>query len=443
MVAERKHLSICVLGMGYVGCVTAACLAEEGHRVIGVDVSEVKLNALMDGESPVDEPGLRELIRAGVQAGRLRATADVAAAIQNSDLSLICVGTPSTNAGGLDLSQVERVCEQVGAALAHRAPGHVVVIRSTMLPGSMAKLVRPTLEKHSGKKEGEHFHTAFNPEFLREGTSIKDYRNPPVIVVGTESLPAADVMRRLYRHLQAPFIVVPPAVAEMVKYTANAWHALKITFANEIGEICRAVSVDSHAVMDIFLQDHQLNLSPAYLRPGFAFGGSCLPKDLRALTYFARHHDLTLPVLEHINASNQTLIERVFERIVASGARRVGLYGLSFKPNTDDLRESPLVTLVERLIGKGIEVRIFDENIQVTKLTGANKAYIERHLPHLVQYLVSGFNELEAFAELVVIGHKSPQVVSWARQRNPRIKTLDLARLDELLGSASYEGVSW
>lgn len=432
---------MCVLGMGYVGCVTAACLAENGHTVVGVDLSAVKLETLRQGRSPVDEPGLEMVIRAGVQSGRLRVTHDVSAAVHNSELSLVCVGTPSTDAGGLDLSQVLRVCEQVGRALSERAPGHVVVVRSTMLPGSMASVVSPALEKYSARKAGEHFHTVFNPEFLREGTSLKDYQNPPIIVIGTESETAAELMRQLYGHLQAPFIVTSTGVAEMVKYTSNAWHAVKITFANEIGEICRAAQVDSHAVMDIFMQDCQLNISRAYLRPGFAFGGSCLPKDLRALTYFARHHDLSLPMLEHVNASNQVLIERVFQRILTSGVRRVGLYGLSFKPKTDDLRESPFVNLAEHLIGKGIKIRIFDESIQPEKLTGTNKAYIEKHLPHLVQYLVKSIEEFDGFTELVVVGHKSRQVGAWLSNRDRRIKILDLVGLDRDSGSDNYEGM--
>lgn len=440
---QERRFRIAVLGMGYVGCVTAACLAREGHEVIGVDVSQVKLDALMSGKAPVDEPGLDELIGEAVREGRLSASQNVADAIGKSDISLICVGTPSEPSGRIDLSFVKRVCEQIGAALSARPAGHVVVVRSTMLPGCMAEVVHPILEQTSGQKVGGHFHTVFNPEFLREGTAIKDYQNPPVVVVGTDSQRGSDIMRRLYGHLKAPLIVTQPQVAELVKYTANAWHALKIAFANEIGTVCRAAGVDSHAVMEIFLQDQQLNISPAYLRPGFAFGGSCLPKDLRALTYYAKHQDLSLPVLESVNLSNQHLIEEVLGRVLASGVKRVGLYGLSFKPRTDDLRESPFVTLVERLIGKGIELRIMDENIQMQKLTGANKAYVDKHLPHLVRYLVNDFKELEDFGELLIIGHRTPAIAEWARQKNGKGSVLDLARIPELLGSEKYEGVSW
>lgn len=432
-----------MFGMGYVGCVSGACLAEDGHQVIGVDVSDVKLEALQRGEAPIKEPGLQEIIRDAVAQGRLRATKDVAAAVNDSDLSLVCVGTPSEDSGRIDLTFVERVCEQIGEALGRRAPGHTVAIRSTMLPGSMAALVRPTLEKASGCKEGEHFHTAFNPEFLRESTAIRDYRNPPVIVIGAQHPVASDLLRRVYAKLDVEIVVTSTAVAELVKYTANAWHALKISFANEIGAVCRQVGVDSHDVMDIFARDTQLNISKAYLKPGFAFGGSCLPKDLRALTYFARHHDIRLPVIDKINVSNQTLIESVCARILATGARRVGIYGLSFKPNTDDLRESPFVALAEWLIGKGVEVRIFDDNIQVNRLTGANKAYIDQRLPHLVQHLVGDMKDLESFAQVMVLGHRTQTVEEWVKHRPESIKILDLARIPGLAGEPDCEGVSW
>ncbi len=431
--------------MGYVGCVTAACLAKEGHRVIGIDVSKVKREALGEGKAPIDEPGLDALIAEGVRSGRLAAGSDVTAAIASTDISLVCVGTPSEDSGGIDLSFVGRVCEEIGEALSKRGPGHLVVVRSTLLPGSMAGLVTPRLERCSGKHAGKDFDTAFNPEFLREGTAIKDYQNPPVIVVGAEQPRAVALMRKLYGHLPSPFIETRPAVAELEKYTSNAWHALKIAFANEIGAVCRAAGVDSHAVMEIFLKDHQLNISVAYLRPGFAFGGSCLPKDLRALTYYARHHDLELPVIESVAESNQALIENVFHRVLSSGVRRVGIYGLSFKPDTDDLRESPLVSLVERLIGKGIELRILDENIQLHKLTGANKAYIDEHLPHLVRYLVSDFRALEDFGQLLIVGHRTPAISDWAKLRNGdgRHSILDLTRVPELVGSRNYQGTSW
>ncbi len=278
---------------------------------------------------------------------------------------------------------------------------------------------------------------------MREGSAIQDYLHPPVIIIGAESNRAREILQKLYANIDAPVIITTPEVAEMVKYVNNAWHALKITFANEIGEICRHCNIDSHAVMDIFLQDRQLNISPAYLRPGFAFGGSCLPKDLRAIMHFARHHDIDVPVLHQIMASNLLQIERVAQRLYQSGARKIGMYGLRFKPHTDDLRESPYVTLAERLIGKGIKIKIFDEFIQIGKLTGANRAYIDQHLPHLVELLVDGFYAFEDFAELVVIGHKSQTATEWVKKRPHHIKIMDLSRLDEMDDVLNYEGIYW
>jgi GDP-mannose 6-dehydrogenase len=429
--------------MGYVGCVSAACLARDGHQVTGVDVSPVKVQAIAEGRSPVDEPGLPELIREMADAGRLRASSDPVAVVADTDVSLVCVGTPSRNGGGIEFEYVERVCAQIGAALRQRPPGHVIVVRSTVLPGTMERVVGPTIENASRLRQGLDFFCAFNPEFLREGTSISDYEHPPKIVIGTEHEAAARVLKDIYGRFGAPMIVVAPRVAELVKYVDNAWHALKITFANEIGGVCRLAGVDSHAVMDIFMQDTHLNISKAYLRPGFAFGGSCLPKDLRALLHFARHGDLELPVLERVLASNNRQIEQVFQRIIDTGVRRVGMYGLSFKPKTDDLRESPLVTLAERLVGKGIELRIFDEFIQIERLTGSNKEYIDRHLPHLMRLMVNGFEAFEGFAELVVIGHSTQKAASWVNHSGRLNKILDLAKLNINHPNPAIEGIYW
>lgn len=444
MTDKRDTLTVTVLGMGYVGCVSAACLAESGHDVIGVDVSEIKLRALTEGRPPVQEPGLAELISQATASGRLRVTTNVAEAVRTSDISLICVGTPSQPHGGIDLSHVQHVCRQIGEGLATREAGHVVVLRSTVVPGTTEDLLIPLIEKASGKKAGSHFHAAFNPEFLRESSAVSDFRRPPMIVVGSTMPAAADAVRRMYGNIQdAPFMVVAPRVAEMVKYTCNVWHALKIAFANEIGEVCRSAGMDSHSLINIFLQDNQLNVSKAYLRPGFAFGGSCLPKDLKALMHFAKHRDLSLPVLSHVLESNGQQVERVVQRILATGARRIGLCGLSFKPSTDDLRESPFVTLAEALIGKGIELRIYDEHIQVDQLTGANREYMQKHLPHLVRLLVPSLKDFDSFAETVVIGHRLPAVEAWAIHRPPHIAILDLARVERLLGTPHYEGISW
>lgn len=436
-------MKVAVFGMGYVGCVTAACLAEDGHEVRGVDIAPEKVNAVNQGNAPVDEPGLQELMAAGVRTGRLRATTRVAEALAGADVSLICVGTPSEPSGKVDLRYVARVCEEIGQQLRGRTAGHVVVVRSTAGPGAMRELVVPTLERFSGGRAGKDFHTAFNPEFLREGSAIRDYRNPPMVVIGSEDDQAVAAVLELYRNISAKVLRTPSGVAEMVKYVCNSWHALKIAFANEIGSLCRAAGVDSHAVMEVFLEDRQLNVSTAYLRPGFAFGGSCLPKDLRAMTHYARHRDVRLPVLENVDVSNQVIIEQAVTRITASGCRRVGLYGLSFKAKTDDLRESPLVILVERLIGKGIEVRIFDERIQLNQLTGANRAYVDRHLPHVKQLLLERMEGFDGFAELVVVGHKSEQITAWVNQRSSDVRVLDLVRLDGVTRMTNYEGASW
>ncbi len=434
---------VSVFGMGYVGCVSAACLARDGHEVVGVDVSAVKLDAIRRGESPIGEPGLNELIAEAVANGKLRVTDSVAEAVHATDLALVCVGTPSNRLGGLDLSYVRRVCEQIGVELVDRGPGFVICIRSTMLPGSLAGVVRPALERSSGTSEGEHFHIAMNPEFLREGTAIRDYDDPPKIVLGTRAKAAEEVLREIYGRLKAETFVVPPEVAEMVKYADNTWHATKVAFANEIGEVCRVAGVDSHDVMNIFMSDRHLNISTYYMRPGFAFGGSCLPKDLRALTYHARHQDIDLPLLSGVLASNDRLIDTVFRRILDTGARKVGFYGLSFKPNTDDLRESPYVRLAELLLGKGVAVRIFDDTIQADRLTGANKEYINALIPHFMALLMPDIEALEDWSDLLVINHRTPVSDAWARTRNPAVPVLDLARVPALLGQPKVRGVSW
>jgi len=434
---------ISIFGMGYVGCVSAACLARDGHEITGVDISAAKLHALRNGLSPVGEPGLDRLIAAATASGRLRVESDVGTAISQTDLSMICVGTPSRANGSLDLRHVAAVAEEIGTALAARPAGHVVCVRSTMLPGTLQAVVRPALERGCGRAEGEHFHLVVNPEFLREGSAIRDYDQPPKIVIGARSDPAAAVIRELYGKLQAPLFVVDPEVAELVKCVDNTWHATKIAFANEVGELSREAGVDSHELIEIFLADRQLNVSPAYLKPGFAFGGSCLPKDVRALSYFARQHDLELPLLQNVLSSNNRIIEGILQRILERGVRRLALYGLSFKPDTDDLRESPLVRLVEMLIGKGIDIRILDEYIQVDKLTGANKQYIEQHIPHFVKLLVESFETLASDVELLIIGHRTRAIEKWSEQRDPGLPVLDLARIPGLVGAPNVEGISW
>ncbi|HET8676105.1 MAG TPA: UDP-glucose/GDP-mannose dehydrogenase family protein, partial [Blastocatellia bacterium] len=349
-------MRLSIFGLGYVGCVSAACFTRDGRDVIGVDANQVKVEIINSGRSPIVEPGIEDLIRRGVESGRLRATTNAEQAVHSSDVSLVCVGTPSHNNGSLDLSYVERVCHEIGEALHTKLDFHIVAIRSTMLPGSVESTVIPALESGSGKKAGRDFKVAINPEFLREGSSISDFANPPFTLIGADDEDTAAIMSRLYSHIDAPVITMAIKEAEMVKYACNCFHALKITFANEIGNICKAMDIDSHKVMDAFCKDTKLNLSAYYLKPGFAFGGSCLPKDLRAITYKAKQLDVEAAMLNSILVSNRQQVERAVEMVLGTGRKRVGVLGLSFKSGTDDLRESPMVSLIETLIGKGLKL---------------------------------------------------------------------------------------
>jgi GDP-mannose 6-dehydrogenase len=434
---------VSIFGLGYVGSVTAACLADAGHEVVGVDVSPVKVAAIADGRSPIVEEGLDELMAQGVAAGRLRATSSAEQAIRETDVSLICVGTPSNANGGLDLRAVERVAQDIGEALAKKDTYHVVVVRSTMLPGSTEERVISTLERATGTVAGERFGVCYNPEFLREGSSIRDFHNPPYTVIGGSDPRAAGAVASLYSTTSGAVAVVPIREAEMLKYVSNSWHALKITFANEIGLICKAQGIDSHAVMELFCRDDKLNISPAYLRPGFAFGGSCLPKDLRALVHHSRHLDLESPVLEAILPSNARHVEMAYEMVRRSGSKRVGLLGLSFKPGTDDLRESPLVTLVERLIGKGYDVRILDPSVSFASIHGANRAYIDREIPHIVSLMVDDLPALLDHAEVVVVGNRTAEFAAVLEQRHDGQRIIDLTRITEPPAPAGYEGIAW
>ncbi|MEV6611134.1 nucleotide sugar dehydrogenase [Kutzneria sp. NPDC051319] len=404
-------MKISVFGLGYVGCVSAACLAGQGHRVVGVDVNQVKVDLIAAGKAPVVEERIGELTAEVVASGALRATTDVAVAIADSDVSLICVGTPSAPNGSLSTVYLERVCEEIGAAMAAKTGRHTVVLRSTMLPGTCLDLLLPILEKSSGLTAGVDFGVAVNPEFLREGTSVRDFFDPPKTVIGEFDTASGDVVAALYEGLPGEVFRVPVPVAEMTKYADNAFHGLKIAFANELGSVARALNVDSHRVMDVFLADRKLNVSPAYLRPGFAFGGSCLPKDLRGLVYAARRADVAVPLLSHVLPSNEEHLKRAFEFIAATGRRRIGLFGLSFKPGTDDLRESPLVELAERLLGKGYDLRIYDANVTLSRLMGANREYIESRLPHLGELLSNSVTEVMAHSEVCVIGCRDDAVL--------------------------------
>jgi GDP-mannose 6-dehydrogenase len=436
-------MRLSVFGLGYVGCVSAACLADAGHEVVGVDVNELKVGIINGGRSPLVEPGIDELIARAVGEGRLRATVDCGEAVRASDVSLVCVGTPGKPNGSLDLTYVKRVCGQIGAALAERDEYHVVAVRSTMLPGTVEETVVPALEESSGKRAGRDFGVAVNPEFLREGTSIADFANPPFTVIGADDEAAAEPMRRLYAHVGAPLIVLGIREAEMVKYACNCFHAVKVTFANEIGILCKHMGVDSHEVMDVFCRDTKLNLSPYYLRPGFAFGGSCLPKDLRAVTYRAKELDAHVPMLNSVLASNRQQIERTVDLVLRTGRRNVGVLGLSFKSGTDDLRESPMVALIETLIGKGLKLAIYDRDVELARLFGANKEYIEREIPHISSLMSPDLRDVVERSEVIIVGKREDEFRELAAADGGRF-VIDLVRLfDAGAPMSGYEGVCW
>lgn len=438
-------MNVSVFGLGYVGSVSAGCYAADDHRVVGVDVHPEKVAAINEGRSPVVEPGLSELLAAEAASGRLRATTDPRAAIDESDVSLICVGTPSRRNGSLDLTYLQRVCEQIGLALRDKAGYHVVIVRSTVLPGTTHQLIIPTLEACSGKKYGEGFGVSVNPEFLREGTALADFRKPPLTLVGHNHAVDASGTIELYRSIDAPLFSTNVRVAEMIKYTSNAWHALKVCFANEIGNVCKKLGVDSHEVMDVFCRDEKLNLSPYYLKPGFAFGGSCLPKDVRALQYRAKEIDVDLPVISAILPSNRLQIEQALTQVLDTGKKRIGLLGFSFKAGTDDLRESPMVILAESLLGKGCSLRIYDRNVSLARLVGSNKEYIEGQIPHLSSLLCDTAEEVIDGADVIVVGNKSPEFTQALERTRPDQVVIDLVRLPipGALLQADYRGICW
>ena len=438
-------MKVSVFGLGYVGSVSAASLAAAGHEVVGVDINADKVLAINEGRSPVVEPGLGELLQQGVDASRLRATTSTADAVHATDLSLICVGTPSRRNGSLDLTYLVRVCEQIGEALRDKPSYHVVVVRSTVLPGTTHAHVIPALEAASGKKYGDGFGVSVNPEFLREGSALKDFREPPLTLVGHNHAADASSTNALYQHLDAPLVGTSIRVAEMMKYTCNAWHAVKVVFANEIGNLCKRVDVDSHEVMDIFCRDQKLNLSPYYLKPGFAFGGSCLPKDVRALQYRAKEVDLDMPLINSLLDSNRLQVQRAVDRVVETGRKKVGLLGFSFKAGTDDLRESPMVMLAEALLGKGFALMIYDRSVSLARLVGANKQYIERQIPHLSRHLAESIDEVIDRSDVIVVGNGSAEFSGAIERCRPDQVIIDLVRipLDFSKVRAQYDGICW
>src|SRR6188768_579685 len=438
-------MKVSVFGLGYVGSVSAAEFASDGHEVIGIDVNADKVASVNAGRSPIVEPGLEQLLADGVAQKRLRATTSTEEAVNGSELSLICVGTPSRKNGSLDLSYLVRVCEQIGDVLRTKQDYHVVVVRSTVLPGTTHGMVIPALEGRSGKKYGEGFGVAVNPEFLREGTALKDFRHPPLTLVGHNHAADASPTKALYQNIDAPLCSTSIRVAEMMKYTSNAWHAVKVVFANEIGNLCKRVGVDSHEVMDIFCQDNKLNLSPYYLKPGFAFGGSCLPKDVRALQYRAKEVDLAMPLIDSLRESNQRQVQHALDQILETGKKRVGLFGFSFKAGTDDLRESPIVVLAEALLGKGYQLAIYDRNVSLARLVGANKQYIEQQIPHLSSHLCDSLDDVIAQSDVIVVGNAAPEFADAVTRCRPEQTVIDLVRLplDFSRVQAHYNGICW
>lgn len=435
-------MRISIFGLGYVGAVCAACLSTRGHKVIGVDVSDQKVAAISTGKSPIVEPGLDELLSAGIQTGLLSGTSNIHEALANTDLSMICVGTPSKLNGDLDLSYIEEVCRQIGAALANKNERHTIVVRSTVLPGTVKKTVIPILEEFSGKKAGINFGVAMNPEFLRESTAIHDYNAPPMTVIGEYDSLSGDILSEIYSDLSAPIIRRSIEVAEMIKYTCNVWHATKVTFANEIGMIAKALGVDGREVMDVVCQDNKLNLSRYYMRPGFAFGGSCLPKDVRALNYKASQLDVTPYLINSLMDSNTQQIHRAVDIITSYGKRKIGLLGLAFKAGTDDLRESPLLELAQILIGKGYDIKIFDRNVEYARSYGSNSHYINEKIPHIATKLTNDINYLIEFSDVIVLGNND-EIFETVLRNSKEKRVLDLVGFMKEKSEGALEGICW
>ncbi|MGH8301910.1 MAG: nucleotide sugar dehydrogenase, partial [Steroidobacteraceae bacterium] len=435
-------MKVSIFGLGYVGAVSAACLAERGHMVIGVDPNVDKVELINSGRAPVVEAELAELTRRAVSEKRLRATTDAVSAVLDSEITFVCVPTPSQTNGNLYFRYLERVCSEIGSALLEKRSFHVVVVRSTILPGTVKGLVIPTLERASGRRVGEDFGVCNNPEFLRESTAVADFRNPSKTVIGASDSRSGDLVQSLYDGFPGAVIRCPVEVGEMVKYADNSWHATKVTFANEIGKICKSVGVDSHAVMDIFCKDAKLNLSSYYLKPGFAFGGSCLPKDLRAITYHARSRDVSTPLLNSLMFSNGEQIEQGIAMVLASRRKKVGVLGFSFKAGTDDLRESPLVEVIERLIGKGFDLRLYDRNVNLAKLTGANREYIMKSIPHIERLMVASVEQVLDHADVLVIGNRGEEFTGLANHLRPDQLVIDFVRIRQIEERhANYAGI--
>jgi GDP-mannose 6-dehydrogenase len=437
---------VSVFGLGYVGSVTAACLASKGNSVIGVDTSPSKVEQLDAGRSPIVEPGMKELVEQAHSAARLRATTDATAAVMQTDVSFLCVGTPSLRSGKLDLGHMEPVCREIGSILKSKHAFHLVVLRSTVLPGTAETLVIPALEQASGKRLGKDFGVCVNPEFMREGTAVADFLEPAMTIIGAADAQHAALLRELYAWAPGRIFETSFRCAEMVKYVCNAWHAVKVSFANEVGTLAKELGVDAEAVVEIFTADTKLNISPTYLKPGFAFGGSCLPKDVRALNYRAKELDLNLPLFQSILPSNDQHLERAVEMVLETGKKKIGMLGLSFKAATDDLRESPQVQLVKRLLGEGRQIRIWDDNVSLGRLIGSNRQYIEEVIPHIGSLLSTSLPDVLKDAEVVVIGTRGVNRDALLRSLRPDHTVIDLVNLERASRpstSGDYEGICW
>ncbi len=436
-------MKISVFGLGYVGAVSCACFAKKGHQVIGVDVNKLKIDLIESGKSPIVEESLDEYIKEGVDSGRITATQDIKMAIEETELSIICVGTPSQINGNIDLTYIYKVCNEIGEALKGKSSFHTVAIRSTVVPETVNHCSQ-IIEDVSGKKHGEGFGVAANPEFLREGSAIADFWSPPYTIIGTYVKQSEDALRELYQDIEAPVYVLKPEEAEMIKYTNNNFHALKITFANEVGNICKELGVDGHVVMDIVAKDKKLNLSPYYMKPGFAFGGSCLPKDVRGLNYRAKTLDLKTPLLNSLLESNEYQVQRGLQLIYETGSKKIGMLGFAFKAGTDDLRESPLITMVETLLGKGYEISLYDSNVLLSNLMGKNKDYLTGHIPHITRVFENSAEDVIKKSEVIIIGNASEEFNKVFELTTPEQTIIDLVRIDKSRTSKdNYVGICW
>jgi GDP-mannose 6-dehydrogenase len=433
-------MRISIFGLGYVGCVSLGCLAKNGHHIIGVDIESAKVDIINQGKATIIEKDIDEIIAEQHAHGMIRATTDVREAVFNSDISIICVGTPSAPEGHLNLDYIFKIAHEIGIVLKEKKDFHVIAIRSTVLPGTNMK-VGEMIEQVSGKKRNSGFSVVSNPEFLREGTAVADYYNPPYTVIGSDDEHAIAIMKTVYSQVSGPFEVVEIKVAELIKYINNSYHALKVVFGNEVGSICKKLGIDSHEVMRLFCMDTKLNLSPYYFKPGFAYGGSCLPKDLKALNTIAHDFYIDVPVLNAIEPSNNRLKENLLDLILQKGKLKVGIMGISFKAGTDDLRYSPIVDIVEKLIGKGYDVRVFDQNVQFSRLIGKNKSFIQSFLPHLNNLLMDNMQEVADWAELIIITNND-KMFRELKIDQPKV-IIDLVKFPEFKHMSGYEGISW